>query len=129
MPSLSTIPITFQDEDLELLAPAAVSRRLQVSYAFVQLCLDAGCPTRVGHLSTAELLCWLFDHYAAVRALAGLPAAAPMDGLERETEQRLRMANAIFTLLDFGASRTSDEEAKLALQSVGNHLERLLNRA
>jgi hypothetical protein len=45
--------------------------------AFLQLCVDTGCPLQEGRLSQAQLLNWLAPNYAAVRALAGLRSSHP----------------------------------------------------
>lgn len=123
-----TWPLTFHRDDLEPLSIEAVSRQLRVSRAFVQLCLDAGCPTRAGKISAAEVLHWLFEYYPKVRSLSGFTAFVETRGVTCEAELRLKMANAIFTLLEFGESRTSDQEAKREFRKIRRKVELALDR-
>jgi hypothetical protein len=123
-----TTSIPFEGDDLELLTVEAISIQLRASRAFVRLCISCGCPTRCGRLSAAELLHWLFDHYAEVRALSGLKPLAEVDGVEPKEQRRLRMANGLYTLLDFGESRASELWAKRELQKVCQIVERSLER-
>ena len=123
-----TWPLTFHRDDLELLSIEAVSLQLRVSRAFVQLCLDAGCPTRAGKVSAAEVLHWLFEHYPKLRSVAGFTAFVEIGGVTGEAGLRLKMANAIFTLLEFGESRTSDLEAKREFRKIRRKVELALDR-
>ena len=108
-------PLAYHQTDLELLSIEAVSDQLRVSRAFVRLCVDSGCPTRKEKLSAAELLQWLFIHYARVRERAGFSELLEVDGLPAESAERVRMANALFTLLEYGESRASDPDVKRQL--------------
>jgi hypothetical protein len=125
----SSFPIPFGREDLEPLTVEAVSIQLHASRAFVRLCLNAGCRTRHERLSVAELLHWLFEHYAEVRALAGLKPFADVTGVAPETELRLRMANALFTLLEFNESRASDNETRREIRKVWRLVEKSVEKA
>jgi hypothetical protein len=125
----STSPIPFERDDLELLTVEAVSLQLRVSRAFVRLCLSAGCPMRGSRLSAAELLHWLFEHYGEVRALAGFKPFAEVAGVAPDVELRLKMANALFTLLDFSESRATDPEAKREVRRVRDVVEKSIERA
>ena len=118
--------LPFDADDLQPLAPEEVSHRLRVSYAFTQLCLDCGCPTRSNRVSAAELLHWLFANYARVRATAGLNPLAPVDGLPPDLHRQLSMTNAVHTLLDFGISRATDPLQKRELRKVSQNLEQTL---
>jgi len=125
----SNFPIPFGREDLEPLTVEAVSIQLHASRAFVRLCLNAGCRTRRERLSVAELLHWLFEHYGEVRALAGLKPFADVTGVAPETELRLRMANALFTLLEFNESRASDTETRHEIRKVWRLVEKSVEKA
>jgi hypothetical protein len=116
--------LPFHADDLRLLPLDEVSVQLRVSRAFVQLCIDAGCRTRANLLSAAELLHWLFENYARVRELAGFPEFASVDGISAEARTRLKMANALFTLLEYGASRASDFQQKRQLRIIRAQIER-----
>jgi hypothetical protein len=124
----AAFPLPFTHRDLELLSVEAVSGQLRVSRAFVRLCIRVGCPTRKGKLSAAELLTWLFTHYAQVRKVAGLAKLLEVEGIAENAAQRVRMANALFTLLDFGASRASNLKEKRELWIVRGMVERALDR-
>jgi hypothetical protein len=108
--------------------PEQLPLQMRVSRAFVRLCLDAGCPTRNGLLSAAELMSWLFDHFEEVRALAGLPPVPSVEDLTIEATQRLRLANALFTLLEYSRSRATcwkkKRQFRLALETVERSLDR-----
>jgi hypothetical protein len=125
----SNAPLPFARADLQPLPIEELSTQLRVSRAFVRLCLAAGCPSRQGRLSAAELLQWLFAHYDAVRALAGMAELGEVENLERTLELRLRMANAVITLLEFGESRASDSWAKRALRRARLGIERAIDAA
>lgn len=125
----STSPIPFERDDLELLTLEEVSQQLRTSVAFVRLCLAAGCPTRRGRLSAAELLHWLFDNYPSVRSLCGLKPLAETLGVPPEAQLRLNMANALFTLLDYSESRATDLRVKIEIRKVWHVVERSIERA
>jgi hypothetical protein len=114
---------------LELLTVEALSEQLRVSRAFVRVCLACGCPTRRGRLSAAELLEWLFQNFAAVRAASGLRALPELDGVEAAACHRIRLGDAVITLLEFGESRATDADAKRELHRVRLGVERALDRA
>lgn len=125
----ATAPLPFHADDLHLLPAEAVAAQLRTSCAFVRLCLAAGCGTRAGGLlSAAELLHWLFQHYGKVRALAGLAPLPPVEDVSASAAARLRMANALFTLFEFGASRASIVDAKQQLLAICAKLDRVLDR-
>lgn len=125
----ATSPLPFDEKDHLLLSVEDVSKQLQVSRAFVRLCLEAGCPSHVGRLSAADLLDWLFDNYELVRRLAGLTPFVEVEGVARNAACRLKMANALFTLLEFSESRTSNSEAKQALRIAYREVEQAIERA
>ena len=120
--------LKFEDDDMQLFTVEPLSAQMRVSRAFVRLCMVAGCPSRGGKLSAAEVLHWLFDNYEPVRALAGFAALAPVEDLAPVVAKRLRMANALHTLVDFSESRASDPEQKTALKDLGRTIERALER-
>jgi hypothetical protein len=118
--------LPFEAEDLQPLSVEEVSLQLRVSYAFTQLCLDCGCPLRAKGISAAELLHWLFENYESVRVAAGLTPLAAVDDVHAGVRRPLRMASALFTLLEFGISRASDPRQKRELRQVARDLERKL---
>ncbi len=99
--------LPFSNDDLQLLTVDDVSVHLGTSRAFVRLCIAAGCLTRGERLSAAELLHWLFEHYEEVRQLAGFARLHPIAALEEPARKRCKMANAVITLTQFNASRSS----------------------
>jgi hypothetical protein len=127
MHSARFIPV-FTPKDRRVQTVELVARELCTSRAFVRLCLENGCPEADGFLSAAGLLEWLFEHYDRVRLAAGFPSLPPIDGVTSEAFQRLRMANALFTLFDFSESRTSCVEEKRQLRELHRKLERALER-
>ena len=116
----SSFALSFTHCDLKLMPPDEVALQLRVSRAFVRLCLSAGCPSRRGHLSAAELLYWLFEHYEEVRSLCGLPVFAPIEGIRSAAKRRLKMANAVLTLLEFSASRASSLDKKNQIEAISH---------
>lgn len=127
MDSARYIPV-FTPKDRRLQSIEGVATELATSRAFVRLCLATGCPSHENFLSAAALLEWLFDHYGAVRSAAGLPALACIDGVTPAAFQRLRMANALFTLFEFSESRAISLIAKRQLREMRRRLESALNR-
>ena len=121
--------LEFGDEDLQLLEVEPLSEQMRVSRAFVRLCLDAGCPTRCGKASAAEVMNWLFGHYAEVRVLAGLPPIVDVENLPDAVTRRLKMANALFTIVEFSEMRCSDLEQKESLHDLARSIEHALERA
>ena len=121
------IPV-FSAKDRRIQTVEAVARELCASRAFIRLCLANGYPDDEGFLSAAGLLEWLFDHYARVRVAAGLRPLQPIDGVAPAAFQRLRMANALFTLFEFSESRASCPEEKRQLRALHERLETALER-
>ncbi len=118
----------FRDEDRELFPIPELSRRARVSQAFVRHCIDLGCPAPEHRLSQEILLNWLVIHYPLVRERAGLPELASIDGVAGPSLSRLKLANAVVTLLDYSASRSSDCEEKKQIHVMRSFLERALER-
>ncbi|HEX8313151.1 MAG TPA: hypothetical protein VF614_17635 [Chthoniobacteraceae bacterium] len=112
-------------EDHIPLTPDELSRFAQLSRAFVQVCLDAGCELTDGKISQAMLLNWLAENYVAVRKLAGLPELASIEGVEEPAYTDLQMANMMLTMLEFARSRATRLEEKSQITSVM----RLVHRA
>jgi hypothetical protein len=127
MNSARYLPV-FTPKDRRLQSIEGVASELCTSRAFVRLCIATGCPADENFLSAAALLEWLFDHYAAVRGAAGLPPLPPIDGVQPAAFQRLRMANALFTLFEFSKSRAVCLTAKGQLGELHRRLESALNR-
>jgi len=121
------VPV-FSPKDRRLQSIEAVATELCTSRAFVRLCLATGCPSDHGFLSAAGLLEWLFDNSHTVRLAAGLAPLAEIAGTESAAFQRLRMANALFTLFDFSESRASCPEEKRQLRELHRRLEFALER-
>jgi hypothetical protein len=122
-------PLRYREEDLRLVSVAELSVRARISQAFVRLCVDCGCATKGGLLSQAMLLDWLFDHYADVRHVSGLAPFAPVEGVSDDLQPKLRMANAILTILEFGESRSSNREEKQQLHWIRRTIDASLDRA
>jgi hypothetical protein len=125
----TNFPLQFHDRDYQPLSVEAVSAQLRVSRAFTRVCIAAGCPTRIGKVSAAELLHWLFEHYNLAREVCGFRRLAPVDGVAPEVAQRLKMGNAVMTLLEFGESRASGADEKRELRRVRSFVEQTLDRA
>lgn len=121
--------LRYRDEDRRLVPLPELSLRARISLAFIRLCIDCGCPTEQGLLSQAMLLDWLFDHYAEVRHASGLVAFASVEGVSGGLQPKLRMANAILTILEFGESRASNPEEKQQLHWIRRTIEASLDRA
>jgi hypothetical protein len=121
--------LPFAPEDLQPLSVEDAALQLRVSRAFVRLCIACGCPTRGDRLSAAELLHWLFGHYEGLRERCGFPAMVPVDGVEGEAGLRLRMGNAVLTLLEFGASRATTVDEKVQLLEIAEIVAQALDRA
>jgi hypothetical protein len=122
-------PLPFSAEDMTVFPLADLASKMRVSRAFVQLCVVAGCPWTESGTSAARLLVWLFDHYEEVRALAGLKPLAPFDDLPTESVVRLRMANALVTLLEFARSRATNWRQKKQLRQALERANHLADRA
>ena len=121
--------IRYSDTDHEIVDVETLSERALISRAFIRHCIAHGCPAATGLLSPAMLLEWLFENYASVRAGAGMRPLAPIDGVTAEALQRLKMGNAIVTLLEFAQSRTVEEKTKVQFQRIRAEVERALDRA
>ena len=122
-------PLRYREEDLRLVSVVELSVRARISQAFIRLCIDCGCATEQGLLSQAKLLDWLFDHYAAVRHASGLVPFAALEGVAEELQRKLRMANAILTILEYSESRSSNPEEKQQLQWIRRTIDASLDRA
>lgn len=121
-------PFPFSADDHVVRNLSDLATELRVSQSFVRLCFDAGCPQAGKHASVASVLVWLFEHYEDLRALAGLCALAPVDGLPADTVSRLRMANALLTILEYTRSRTSDWRQKRRMRLAAEEMNRLVDR-
>ena len=121
--------LRYREEDRHLLSISELSQRARISQSFIHLCLANGCPTTDGLLSQAGLLDWLFEHYTVVRAAAGFSDMASLDGLPDDLQSKMRMANAILTLLEYSESRTSSLSEKRQLAWIRKTIEASLDRA
>jgi hypothetical protein len=121
--------LRYREEDLRLVSVSELSVRARISQAFVRLCIDCGCATEQGLLSQAMLLDWLFDHYADVRHASGLRPFGPVEDVSGALQPKLRMANAILTILEFSESRSSNAEEKQQLHWIRRTIDASLDRA
>jgi hypothetical protein len=119
---------SFLPKDRQLLDVEAVSRELCVSRAFVRLCLANGYSAPAGLVSAAGLLEWLFESYNQIRVAAGFRPFASLDGVSAPAAQRLKMANALFTLFEFSESRATLRAEKRQLQETYRKVEWALER-
>ena len=112
----SRLPI-HRAEDHILQTPDELSRFAQLSRAFVQVCIDAGCVLINGRISQAMLLNWLAENYTAVRKLAGLPELASIEGVDEPAYFDLQTANMMVTMLEFARSRATrlDEKEQITV--------------
>ena len=101
---------------------------MRVSRSFIRLCFDAGCPNVQRAISAGDLLLWLFQNYEVVRAVVGLRALAPVENLKPATVARLRMANALITLLEHARSRTTGWRKKRELRRALEQVDRAADR-
>lgn len=101
---------------------------MRVSPAFIRLCLVAGCPNDRGMTCAVDLLRWLCGHYDQVRAIAGLRTLASVEGLDPAVTKRLRMANALTTLLEYARTRATDWRKKRELRKALEQVDRLADR-
>lgn len=120
--------LRYRDEDRALMQIEALSVYARVSQAFIRLSISLGCPTDDARLSQVMLLEWLFQNYEAVRTHAGLPELAPVDGVPEATLMKLKMGNALITLLEFAESRSSQPCEKLRIRQIRAVVETALNR-
>lgn len=120
--------LRFRDEDRELFPIPELSRRARVSQGFVRHCIDLGCPAPEQRLSQEILLNWLVMNYTRVRAGAGLPELASIEGVTGRALSRLRLANAVVTLLDYSESRSSAPDEKQQIKGMRVMVERALER-
>jgi hypothetical protein len=111
-------------EDHILMSVEELSSFAQLSRAFIQLCVDAGCPLEHGRLSQALLLNWLAENYTQVRALCGLPALASIEGVPEPAYTDLQMANLMLTMLQFAESRSTSTTEKAQIRAVLRLVER-----
>jgi hypothetical protein len=102
---------------------------MRVSPAFLHLCVALGCPFQGEKLRIAYVVGWLSKHYEDFRAAAGLPALASLEGMSVPAASRLRVANAVITLLQYGKSRASDWRQKRQLRWAIEAIERSTDRA
>lgn len=82
-----------------------------------------------GGAAAGRVLVWLFEHYEVVRATAGMKPLASIDGLPAAATARLRMANALVTLLEHGRTRATDWRQKRQLRRALEQVERLADSA
>ncbi|MES2572503.1 MAG: hypothetical protein V4710_20940 [Verrucomicrobiota bacterium] len=123
--AFSALP--FSHDDLQLRTVDEVSLHVRTSQAFVHLCLATGCPTRGGRLSAAELLHWLFEQYAQVRQKAGFAPLPPIRTMQNPARMRCKMANAVITLMQFNASRSSILSEKRHYRNIIQTMQRAMH--
>ena len=116
--------LDFGADDHEFRNVEELGQHAQLSRAFIQLCIDLGCPVFGGRLTHAMLLDWLAEHYEPVRELAGLSLLAPVDGVSAPALGELRLANTMLTILEYAESRASNPDEKEQLQQMRRLVER-----
>lgn len=79
--------------------------------------------------AAGRVLLWLFEHYEDVRAVAGLKPLVCVEDLPAPVMARLRMANALVTLLEHGRTRATDWRQKRHLRRALEQVERLADSA
>jgi hypothetical protein len=121
-------PLRFNSPDFTPFPLDELAIQMRVSRGFLRLCVDAGCGTTNGKLSTASLLLWLFDHYEDVRAVAGLSPLVAVEDLPPAVTGRLRMANALLTLLEYTRTRATSWQHKRQLRLALEQVDRLTDR-
>lgn len=121
-------PLCFNAHDQLALPIPELAAQLHVSRSFVRLCIAVGCPHEKEAISSAGLLLWLFSRYEEVRAVAGLTPLALVEDLPNEVTARLRMANALTTLLEYARTRASDWQQKRRLRMAMEQVNRLADR-
>jgi len=77
-----------------------------------------------GRLSHAAMLEWLARHYDTVRATAGLPPVASLDGVSSAARRELQLANTMLTILEFAESRSTRPDEKSQLRIIQRLIER-----
>jgi hypothetical protein len=122
------IPLRYREEDRAPLSVEQLSQHARVSRAFIRLCIDLGCPTQGGLLSQATLLEWLFENYVLVRKRAALEPMASVDGVSGPMLAKLKMGNALLTLLEFSELRSSNLEEKRRIENVRRLVASALDR-
>lgn len=122
-------PLRLSPGDLRVLPLDRLAREIRVSRAFLALCRTAGCPMEGDAAAAGQVLVWLFERYEDVRAVAGLKPLASVEGLPAQAMARLRMANALVTLLEHGRTRASDWRQKRQLRRALEQVERLADSA
>jgi hypothetical protein len=122
-------PIQLQRDDFTPLSLEDLAVRMRVSRSFLRLCAEVGCPTDGTKMNAAAVLIWLFDNYPDVRAAAGLVPLAPIDALPAEVSDRLRLANALCTLLEYSRSRATHWQQKRHLRQALEQALRLVDGA
>jgi hypothetical protein len=120
--------LRYQAEDRSIRNVEDLSRHGRISRAFIRLCLSLGCPSVGGDLSLAMLLDWLFENYTAVRIASGLPSRVEVLGLPSAVAEKLKVGNAMVTLLEYSSSRSSDPVARKHLNLMIECIERALDR-
>ena len=110
-------PLEFSADEHVMMPLEYLAKQMRVSRAFVRLCAEAGCPLVNGETSAARVLVWLFDHYEIVRALTGLKALAPVE-LPPDITARLRMANALVTLMEYARMKATNLRQKRKLRQA-----------
>lgn len=118
--------LRYHDEDRELRDVESLSVHARISQGFIRLCISAGCATDSGQLSLAMLLEWLFENYAEVRRLGGLPALPETDGVDRGALLKLKLGYSMITLLEYAESRSTRPDEKAHLAGTRRCIERTL---
>lgn len=126
--SLFPYPLRFTSREYVPRPLEGLAIEMRVSRGFLRLCVEVGCPQKDGAMSVADTLVWLFENYEKVRSLAGFRPLAPIAMQDAPVALRLRMANGVITLLEYGRSRASNWRQKRLLRQAAEFVDRLADR-
>ncbi len=110
------------------LTPDAVAAEMKLPASFVQYALSAGCPAAGGLLSCGDLIGWLTGNYNKVREAAGMSLLPEPEGLDDRAAARVQVVQAIVTISQFNASRTSNLAMREAHTGISRELLASLDR-
>jgi hypothetical protein len=110
------------DDDV-LVTPEDLGDKLGISRALVHLVLQCGCPAEGGRISRHTFFEWLTEHYALVRAAAGLPPLEPI--VETEAEDREKQKRGFLTVIQFTESRASLRATRDGARQVLDHIRQI----
>ena len=101
---------------------------MKLPASFVRYAISAGCPTVEGRLSCGTLMNWLTENYNKIRAAAGMTLLPEPEGLDTRAAARVQVVQAIVTISEFSASRTSNLAMREAHTDISRELLATLDR-